>query len=49
MPSHTIEILKVLQRTNHIIVEPVFGSEKIKRGSFFLQYKPKKEVLLRYE
>jgi len=49
IPTHTIEILKELQRTNCIIVEPVLDSEKINRGSFYLQYKPKREVLIRYE
>jgi three-Cys-motif partner protein len=49
IPPHTIEILKELQRTNHIIVKSIWGSDKIKKGSYFLQYKPKREVLIRYE
>jgi three-Cys-motif partner protein len=48
-PTHAIEILRKLQEINHIKVDLIIGSEKIKKGSFFLQNKPKKEVLIRYE
>jgi three-Cys-motif partner protein len=49
IPTHSVEILKKLQRSGRISVKPVIGADSVKRGSFYLQFKPKREVLIKYE
>ena len=49
IPSHANEILKEFQNSNHLEVQMIKGGEKVRKSSFYLKYKPEKEILIHYE